>query len=133
MIHRHNEQTPGIIPSKIPYVAIDSMFNVETSSKIFNGKNFGGLLAKVLVRKANHFGPNDFFPSNENQKALCAVARRPPEASFTTTRCMQHRVIQTVARITLAAYRSFERKDGFKPILGLLEKKKLLVEKVKIQ
>lgn len=117
----------------IPYVAINSRFYQERAASYFGKRSYGGRLASVLVSNANHFGPNDFVTQNNNQRTVCARPRPPPEDKFTTTRKTQNRVVRTVARITLASYRSFVGEEGWKPLKALVGKKKLLVGEVKIQ
>lgn len=115
------------------HVAIHSKFYQSTISNVFSGMDFSRRTATVLIKDANHYGPNNFVTNFGNQTPQCAGLRRPPEDAFTTSRKIQNRAIDSIVEVIRSTYKSFVETNSLEGLSALPSLPKLLVENVIIQ
>lgn len=117
------------VPEGQFYLELHSSLKVSDVEAAFSGKSFEKRLASVLLGNANQYGPNNFVTENENQIPVCAG---PPNGDFTTTRDDQNRVIKTIARLAMAAYKAHANGKGLAGLKRFIGRKDFVVEEVSV-
>lgn len=132
-MHRFAIPSAIEVPDGKFYVGIHSSFATDDVEAAFDGKSFGGKLATVLISNTNHFGPNNYIPDSDGQRPACAQARESPENMFATTRDEKNKVISTIARLTIAAYKAHTNGKSLNSLKRFIGKRDFSVEEVTVR